>query len=236
MRVCCTASFLREKFFLEEFFFIHNGDISFPFYKIPLRVLCKKKWMISIQGFKLFHTRDKYWRGGRGDFRERRVLGGEGRMRTDGALAVAARMRPRNTTSLSQFSHWPSYPVHLTALRCVPPSLPLPPRPSVATLHHPFHSSPSFRSAGSRASPVSCSSSPLLFLALFIWAQRRRCRCRVVSSLYPYAVSPLLLPHWALYTGGLFTWSLNACVPRKLSYVLRLSFFLLALTFFFTYY
>lgn len=115
---------------------------------------------------------------------------GEG-MRTDGDPGGSSAHASPQRRSL--FSHWPSYPVHLTALRCVPPSPSLPtapfrsyPAPPVPLLPPP----PLLRSAGSRASPVS--SCPSFVLALFIWPQHRR--CRIVSSIYLYAVSPLLPP------------------------------------------
>lgn len=157
---------------------------------------------MSIQVFELFHTRDNDIGG---KFFGKDVLGREGRMRTNGALAVAARMRSRNTPrrSLSflidpvtQYT-WPH-----SAASLIPSST------------APFRSYPAPPVSISGKSRFSHLLLPLLLLALFIWAQHRRCRYRVVSSIYLYAVSPLPSPSLNTIYRRLVRLIANTCAPR----------------------
>lgn len=122
-------------FFLEGFFPINNGPISRYLHWNPsprvskgnerfdMSEIDEEIWIVPLQD--TFSGKD---------FRKRGWTGRE-RGWTRPGSGARLRLRSRNNNvALSRFSHWPSYPVHLTALRHVPSRLP---RPSAATLLHP---------------------------------------------------------------------------------------------------
>lgn len=224
------ANFLREKFFPEGSFLVYIPITEIlPFKNLlppSARILCSKE-----MNWCQYKCLNYFTRGINigGKFFGKDVLGREGRMRTNGALAVAARMRSRNTPrrSLSflidpvtQYT-WPHSAASLIPSSTAPfRSYPAPPVPLL----------PPFSISGkSRFSHLLL---PLLLLALFIWAQHRRCRYRVVSSIYLYAVSPLPSPSLSTIYRRLVRLIANTCAPRTSFSSPFSCLFLLVLTFF----